>query len=175
MPSLQHDVVQRVGDHLHTGIREASGDFICFLDADDLWVADKTEKQVSLLQERESIGLCTGLIKNFWVSELAEEADKMKNTDMAAPQPGPSTTIMVRRGAFQEVGLFDPELWHRDTMDWIVRAKNAGIESIEIDEVLVHRRLHENNLSRSRGEDDVEDLFAIIQSRLAGESASNKR
>ena len=60
-------------------------------------------------------------------------------------------------------------------MDWIVRAKKAGVESIEIDEVLVHRRLHENNLSRFRGEDDVEDLFAIIQSRLAGESASKKR
>lgn len=157
----------------NTGIRAASGRYISFLDADDLWVTDKTEKQVRVLRENPHVDLCTGLMQNFWVPGLADEAEEMADTDMAAPQPGPSQTIMVRRETFETVGLFSPELRHRDTIDWIVRSRRAGVESMQLGEVLVRRRLHEHNLSRSRGKDDAEDLFAIIQSRLAGGSASS--
>jgi glycosyltransferase involved in cell wall biosynthesis len=147
----------------NTGIQASSGDFISFLDADDVWMADKTEKQVSVLSENSEVGFCDGLMQNFWVAELADEAKEMEGTDIAAPQPGTTQTIMVRHTVFESVGLFNPALRHRDTMDWILRSKKAGIKSHRLDEI-VYRRLHQNNRSSSRGKNDAEDLFAIIQS-----------
>lgn len=153
------------------GIEKARGQYIAFLDADDLWVAAKTETQLRRLASNPELSICTALMQNFWMEDLADEATRMKDTEMARPQAGPSQTLLARRDVFDRVGLFDPALRHRDVHDWIVRARAAVLQFDHVDDVLVRRRLHANNLSRSRGTEDAEDLFAILQKKLASRSA----
>jgi glycosyltransferase involved in cell wall biosynthesis len=153
------------------GIENARGEYIAFLDADDLWVAAKTETQLRRFTSNPELSICTSQMQNFWGEDLADEATRMKDTDMARPQAGPSQTLLARRDVFDRVGLFDPALHHRDTQDWIVRARAAGVSFDHVDDVLVRRRLHSHNLSRSRGTADADDLFAILQKKLASRSA----
>jgi glycosyltransferase involved in cell wall biosynthesis len=152
------------------GIEQARGEYLAFLDADDLWVPNKTETQLQRLSGNADLSVCTSLMQNFWMEDLHDEAMRMRDTDMARPQPGPSQTMLARRDAFDRVGLFNPTLHHRDTQDWIVRARAAGVSFDQVDEVLVRRRLHAHNLSRSRGAADAEDLFAILAKKLAARS-----
>ena len=44
------------------GIREAIGEYIAFLDADDVWVSRKLEQQVARLRENPDVGLVYGLV-----------------------------------------------------------------------------------------------------------------
>ena len=111
-------------------------------------------------------------MQNFWVDDLAEEEELLKGTETARAQPGPSQTLLARRDAFDRVGMFDPALQHRDTQDWMLRARAAGLQFEQLDEVLVRRRLHANNLSRSRGAADAEELFSILQKKLASLATS---
>lgn len=48
---------QGAGFARNIGIKAATGDFICFLDADDLWKPHKLEKQLQVMQE-EQVNVC---------------------------------------------------------------------------------------------------------------------
>src|SRR5262249_17267514 len=55
------------------GLTRARGEFIAFLDADDLWHPEKLARQIARFQERPEIDLSFTRFQNFWVSELATE------------------------------------------------------------------------------------------------------
>ncbi len=58
----------------NTGIWHAQGDYIAFLDADDLWLPEKLEKHVNHLENSPSVGL------SFSRSEFIDEAGNSLNT-----------------------------------------------------------------------------------------------
>jgi glycosyltransferase involved in cell wall biosynthesis len=52
------------------GLAVAQGEFVAFLDADDLWHPEKLVRQMARFQERPEIDLCFTRFQNFWVSVL---------------------------------------------------------------------------------------------------------
>jgi GT2 family glycosyltransferase len=107
------------------------------------------------------------LIQNFWMPELAAEAQAWQDHPRAAPMPGYlSDCMLLRREAFERLGGFDPALGHGDSADWFLRARAAGMLDRLLPEVLVHRRLHSGNLSRLQAEASREEFFRLIKRSL---------
>src|SRR5690606_22444103 len=50
-------------DSRNYGIKKSKGDFFAFCDDDDIWVKDKLEKQISILNTEQEYGLVTGSIE----------------------------------------------------------------------------------------------------------------
>jgi glycosyltransferase involved in cell wall biosynthesis len=133
----------------NTGIAASRGGLIAFLDADDLWHPDKVRLQVDRFEARQELDVCVTHIRNFWMPELREEEERLRDHFRARPLPGySSVTMMVRRRLFDRIGSFSPELLHGADAEWFARAEDAGAVFEVLPQVLVDRRLHAASRSR---------------------------
>ena len=55
------------------GLKIAKGDFITFLDIDDLWAENKLQSQVNYLQQNSSIDIIQGLIQKVKIDSSLEK------------------------------------------------------------------------------------------------------
>jgi glycosyltransferase involved in cell wall biosynthesis len=134
------------------GLRAARGDFIAFLDADDLWHSTKLARQMARFEARPGLDLCVTHLQNFWVPELHAEEVRFRNHRFTQPLPGYVTqTLVARRALFERVGHFNATLRVGDVTDWFLRATEQGAVMELLTDVLVNRRLHESNLSVETG------------------------
>ena len=158
------------------GIEASSGSFLAFLDADDLWLPEKTEIQLESLAANPEAGICTCMIENFWERELADEAARLRGTKFDGPRMASMQGMMLSRMAFDRIGGLSSRIMHYDEIDILLRAKAEGVAIEHVDRVLVRRRIHENNISRSRGEREKTDLLLLAEQAIARRRAakSNK-
>lgn len=157
---------------LNHGIRESGGEFLAFLDADDLWPREKLALQLARLAADPALQACYGRVQNFWVEEMKIEEQALKGHRILDPIPGLVTgTLLTRRVTFAEVGLFEDRR-HAYALDWAMRLKERGIPHEVLDEVLLLRRYHEGNMSReggARSRDQVLDLLKRALDAKRGE------
>lgn len=149
------------------GINAAMGEFLAFLDADDLWHVEKLSRQMARFRTRPELGCCVGHVQNFWVPELREEEEKFRDHRISKPLPGyVTTTLLARREAFDTVGRFDTAISHADDTDWFLRAEERGIAMELLPDVLLYRRMHTKNLSRMKAGNSRDEYLRILKTAL---------
>jgi glycosyltransferase involved in cell wall biosynthesis len=134
------------------GLSIALGEFVAFLDADDLWHPDKLHRQMARFEARPKLDLCVTHLENFWIPELEEEKIRFQTHRLTKILPGYVTaTLLARQSLFERVGCFNTDLKVGDDTEWFLRAaeKDAVVELLP--DSLVFRRLHKNNLSMEPG------------------------
>ena len=149
------------------GLSLAQGEFVAFLDADDLWHPEKLQRQMARFQARSELGYCVAHVQNFWIPELEEEAEKFRDHRIAKALPSYVTaTLVARRSVFDAMGQFDPALGHGDSTEWFLRAAEDGTVMELLPDVLLYRCLHQANRSRLLASQSRERFLEILKARL---------
>lgn len=139
------------------GIAATSGDFVSFLDCDDIWLPEKTRQQVHYLRDDPTALMVSG--GKIWWDSLSDErwVFDYSARDRAAPHRslpfvncvGNPSMVMIRREALDHVGGFDTR-W-RWGQDWELWMRIAQIGRIGfVPEPVIVYRWHPANLSHDR-------------------------
>ncbi len=139
------------------GIDVAGGEYIAFLDSDDLWLPEKLAEQVRLLDQNSSAGFVytdyefvdgdgrslpkpenylANPLRNGWILKHLLSFDFI-----------PPSTVMVRKDCLRSVGLFNTSLKQgTDDFDLLLRLVKR-YEAAFVDRPLTKIRVHGNNWS----------------------------
>jgi glycosyltransferase involved in cell wall biosynthesis len=145
-----------IGSALNRGIRETKGEFLSFLDADDIWTQGKLTKQMGVFDTHHDVECVFGHIESFLSPELSagQEAAIGVHTGV---QPGYSKcTMLIKRDSLLCVGMFDPAWTIGEFIDWYARALDKGIKSHLLSDILAKRRIHGANISIREREKQIE-------------------
>jgi len=163
-PSLQIQIINQANAGLsaarNAGIRASTAPFIALLDADDVWVADKLNKQLTVFNQssNDRLGLVycgyslinqnsTPLPSSIGVikPKLRGEASKKLLTGNFIS--GSGSAVLIKSEVFQKVGLFDESLRAGEDWDmWLCITQQFHVDFCHEDLVLI--RLHENNMQK---------------------------
>lgn len=109
----------------NTGVRNASGEYVAFLDDDDRWVPTKIARQVAVLQDHPDVGVTNSGSRNIHDNETSVyipspiEGDATK-TLLCRNAIGTLSAVMVRTKIAQETPL-DEQFPSWADLEWYVR------------------------------------------------------
>ncbi|MBK7801068.1 MAG: glycosyltransferase [Chloracidobacterium sp.] len=143
------------------GVAESSGEYIAFLDADDIWLPEKLEKQIAKFAEDKEIGLVHCGMREF-DSETGETIrlhldggeGSVADNLLLWKEPvivGPGGTVVVTREAFEKSGGFDTEMKVGEDWDFCYRVAREFRVGF-VPEALVDYRSHSASAHRNVNE-----------------------
>jgi len=142
------------------GILESKGKYIAFLDSDDIWLRNKLEKQIILMESKKDIALSYVLFSQLLEDgtikgEYPKPNDRYKGYIFNSLYRNPiiaNSGVMLRRDIFSEFGLIDedPKLVACEDFDmWLRISRKRPVDCVDHGPLLFYR-VQQRNISKGR-------------------------
>ncbi|MFA0075117.1 glycosyltransferase family 2 protein [Vibrio cyclitrophicus] len=139
----------------NNSIKKAKGDFIAFIDSDDLWLSDKLEKQVTFML---NCGVDFSFTAYELINENGDSKGKKVDTHLITPISYEDmlrkkatlgcSTVMLRRSAFDDISM--PLIRTGQDYGLWLKLLKTGTLAYPMTEVLTQYRILPNSISRNK-------------------------
>jgi len=135
------------------GVEQASGTWIAFIDADDIWLPDKLQKQLEHCSNRDwshtDLFFQGGIYpRHTKTTEFTAKHSGSILKNLLVENSIGTSSVVIKTKIFQELGGFNTNL--RALQDWDLWLRVAEKhQACYFDEPLVYYRVHSSSISRN--------------------------
>ncbi len=123
----------------NTGIKAAKGKYVALLDADDLWMPHKLERQLAVLTSKKDVtAVQSGVyfvnddLEILSVRPCFKSKDVLLETLLFQNLPGLMSTLIVERSAFEKIGYLNTKLVILEDWELAIRlSRYCNLQSVE--------------------------------------------
>jgi len=140
-----------LGGTRRVGVENAVGEFIAWLDADDIAKPNRLSSQIAVLESDSNIGVVGGFIQffsegSFGKTRRYDLEDKILRSKIFRQNPVAAPASMFRSAVYKSVGNYK-DLRYCEDLEMLMRVGTA-FRFANVDEVMVRYRQLESSLTR---------------------------
>lgn len=143
---------QGVANARNVGVAHAEGQYVAFLDSDDLWLPDKLKLQVAFMRQHQAdFSYCSYDVVDDHGTKIGERKISEARLDYHEMLKGNRIgllTVMLTRQIAQKYPF--PKINHEDYACWLSIARGGTIAYLAADRILARYRKHQTSLSSNK-------------------------
>lgn len=144
-----------------------TGDFVTFLDADDLWHPAKLSRQMAEFEQWEDLDVSVCHVRNFWNGLPEDERVVFLKRQYEPVMAGIVLQAMLaRRTIVDQIGSLDTSFRFGEDTDFYLRLKESGCMMLLMDEILGYRRVHDENMTVEFPDRKSDTMVQVVKAAL---------
>ena len=179
------DATVPLGQARNLAIAEAKGRYLAILDCDDVWLPEKLERQVAMLERDQALGLVfsdchfmdsSGTFQGTFFRRVPPPAGDPYLALLSGPNFIPGPTVVMRADAVRKVGAYNPAYRYVESYELFVRLARA-YRVASLNEPLARYRIHGANQAGAGHAGMTGELMEVIRAEAtqAGSPAQSAR
>lgn len=150
---LKNEYNMGITRSLNRGLEAAKGEYICRMDADDISLPMRIEKQVEFLKTHATIAVVGGrsvlIDSTGHVIGYEGVARKKIGLSKFVHNPFIHGSVMIRKSILETVGYYDVSAIHNEDYNLWLRLLSR-FQGCVLDEILLKRRLHAESITSTK-------------------------